>query len=283
MKVKFGSRFLSLVGVLSALLILFVEDRIERAANASGSRETALVAIVFDDAHHSFRTVLEKMENRNMRGTLYVPTGLIHRYDFHTKWYFIERANKLGWEIGAHTVNHPDLTKISASEAREEISYSAEHLREQGIETVSFAAPYGESNSDIEKIIMEYYSNNRMAWGETVITPENLDVRALPVFDVSYTGTDIRSMETVVKKSMDSSGLAIIVFHKIALKNELGSEAGETLDKYTVMEEDFDRFLETVSGFEKAGQLKTVTVSEGVSELQWRKSAWKGMYEWIKG
>lgn len=287
MKMKLGSRFLLLLGIFLALLILFVADQVGRMKNASNSRELPLIAIVFDDAHNSFPIAVEKMRNLGIEGSMYVPTGPIGAQpNWHTNWDEIERAYRIGWEIGSHTVTHPDLTTIDIEKARKEISESLEHLRAHGIEAKSFAAPYGKLNSQVESVIMGHFSNNRRSSqeeGPNTITPENLNVRALPFVNASSSQELRFAQDTVLAKVVASSEFAIIVFHKIAFESELPVKSAEVIDEYTVTEEDFDNFLEAVSRFERAGRLKTVTVSEGVSELQWRKSAWKGIYQWIAG
>lgn len=271
-----------IVTVFCSCAMLLVSFWLHGASTTSGVPDRALIAIVFDDAHHSFPSAVEKMARRNMKGTVYVPTGLIGAYDFHVGWVEVVRAHQLGWEIGSHTVTHPDLKTIDDGELQREILGSLKHLDERGMRAASFAAPYGESTPDIQAFVMKHFSTNRMAWGETVITPGNLDARALPVFDLSHAGTDFRSMDAILERAIASSGLAIVVFHKLALKSESPSGKVETIDKFTVVEDDFDAFLKRVSELEGAGRIRTVTVSEGVSEIERRGSILGVMSEKVR-
>ena len=59
-------------------------------------------------------------------------------------------------EIGAHTLNHVDLTDISISEARREIEGSKEYIEELiGHEIKMFCYPWGRYNDDIKKILKD--------------------------------------------------------------------------------------------------------------------------------
>jgi peptidoglycan/xylan/chitin deacetylase (PgdA/CDA1 family)/glycosyltransferase involved in cell wall biosynthesis len=61
-----------------------------------------------------------------------------------------------GWEIGAHTLTHSDLTKLEGEKIKNEIVLSKTLLEEKlGTEVVSFAYPYGYYNSEIKKIVKE--------------------------------------------------------------------------------------------------------------------------------
>jgi peptidoglycan/xylan/chitin deacetylase (PgdA/CDA1 family) len=61
-----------------------------------------------------------------------------------------------GWEIGAHTLAHPDLSKLDEVLARREICESKRALEEElGIDIVSFAYPFGQYSSRIKAMVEE--------------------------------------------------------------------------------------------------------------------------------
>ncbi|QQS15809.1 MAG: polysaccharide deacetylase family protein [Candidatus Moraniibacteriota bacterium] len=223
-----------------------------------------LVAIVFDDAHRSFPYAIDRMHREGLVGTVYVPTRLIGAYDFHATWKDIERARDSGWEIANHSATHANLTKIPIASVVDEIEQSSRDLERHGIRATSFAAPYGEFTRDIQSVVMMRFSTNRMAWGESVILPENLDVRAIPVFDLSHVGTSYDSMESILQKVLGTQGLVVIVFHKIAISTE---SSADPVDRFTVKRGDFDLFLRRVSGLRDLGKLRCVTISGGVQEI----------------
>lgn len=61
-----------------------------------------------------------------------------------------------GWEIGAHTLSHPDLTKLDDDQARHEICASKRALEEElDTDVVSFAYPFGHYSSRIKEMVKE--------------------------------------------------------------------------------------------------------------------------------
>ncbi|HEY4784802.1 MAG TPA: polysaccharide deacetylase family protein, partial [Bacteroidales bacterium] len=59
-----------------------------------------------------------------------------------------------GWEIGAHTLSHPDLTKLSQEESNYEIATSKIRVEENlQSHVVSFAYPFGFYNDEIKDLV----------------------------------------------------------------------------------------------------------------------------------
>jgi peptidoglycan/xylan/chitin deacetylase (PgdA/CDA1 family) len=58
-------------------------------------------------------------------------------------WPALERAQSEGHEIGNHTLTHPHLRDLPASEQRAEITDAHRILTDHGIESRSFCFPYG--------------------------------------------------------------------------------------------------------------------------------------------
>ena len=247
-------KVLTIIG-MSVLLLLCVYAR------AFAENSESLVAIAFDDAHQSFPFAVEQMRQRGLVGTVYVPTGLVGKYDFHTTWDALEKARDSGWEIGNHSATHPDMTKMSPESVADEMDRSTHDLEAHGMHATSFAPPFGEFNDEILEIVKRRFSMNRMAWGETVIRPENVDVWRVPVFDLSHVGTTYAAMETTLQKAIDARGLVIVLFHKVAI-----SEA-DSIDRFTVNGGDFTAFLQRISELRSKGLIRCVTVSKGIAEI----------------
>ena len=61
-----------------------------------------------------------------------------------------------GWEIGAHTLSHPDLTRLDDEHARYEIQESRTCIeRELNTSIVSFAYPYGICDERTKRLVRE--------------------------------------------------------------------------------------------------------------------------------
>lgn len=63
------------------------------------------------------------------------------------EWRQMKEMREAGFEIGAHTINHPDLTRISPREMSEEIAGSKSRIEDAlGSAVTSFAYPFGRHN-----------------------------------------------------------------------------------------------------------------------------------------
>ncbi len=69
-------------------------------------------------------------------------------------WTEIEEMRRHGFEFGAHTATHPNLTQVSIQQAEREIIGSKAEIEDRlGVEATSFAYPYGKYNSEVEEIV----------------------------------------------------------------------------------------------------------------------------------
>lgn len=64
-------------------------------------------------------------------------------------WDDLELLREEGWEIGSHTVNHPDLTAITSDQLGEELTASRRELARRFDSCESIAYPYGLANQEV--------------------------------------------------------------------------------------------------------------------------------------
>jgi peptidoglycan/xylan/chitin deacetylase (PgdA/CDA1 family) len=121
---------------------------------AGGQPPPGLAAISFDDAmRNNLTTALPILRELGMTATLYVPTGWLGG---HSPWIgpggdnAILTADELpelvaaGWEIGAHTLTHADLSQLDYESCRREIEGSCRALKEiTGVDVQTLAYPFG--------------------------------------------------------------------------------------------------------------------------------------------
>jgi peptidoglycan/xylan/chitin deacetylase (PgdA/CDA1 family) len=123
-------------------------------AERSGGRRPrpGMVALSFDDGmddNHS--VVLPILRKHGLRATVYVTTGLIGKPN---PWMARESGARMmtvdelhdlvaaGFEIGAHTVSHPDLSRLGFDDCLREMRESRDELkRTLGVEVRTFAYP----------------------------------------------------------------------------------------------------------------------------------------------
>ncbi|HWA54646.1 MAG TPA: polysaccharide deacetylase family protein [Solirubrobacterales bacterium] len=126
-----------------------------RAATLSAALERPPAAktlvVTFDDAYASvLERALPVMKGLGVPGTMYVPTGYVsgedalewdsmqhwldtpHRDELRCmSWDGVRELAAAGWEIGSHSVSHPDLRSLGDAELGEELSGSKRRCEEE--------------------------------------------------------------------------------------------------------------------------------------------------------
>lgn len=113
---------------------------------------TLYLLLSFDDTSEFDVKAAELLEKYRLKGTFYLDTERIDKRLTMDEVKWISEFN----EIGAHTVTHRDLTKMSTNEALWEITESKRRL-EAIIEkpVTSFAYPYGIYNENVVGLVAE--------------------------------------------------------------------------------------------------------------------------------
>ena len=76
-------------------------------------------------------------------------------------WRELQSAIDAGFEIGAHTRSHPDLTTLSPSQLEDETAGSAERISaELGQRPVRFAYPYGAVNDAVASFVRDNFEQS---------------------------------------------------------------------------------------------------------------------------
>jgi peptidoglycan/xylan/chitin deacetylase (PgdA/CDA1 family) len=73
-------------------------------------------------------------------------------------WREVKAMQKCGIEFGAHTLTHPDLTRLSPAQAEHEIAQSKDKITHHlGEEVSTFAYPYGLYNLEVKRIVQAHF------------------------------------------------------------------------------------------------------------------------------
>ena len=121
---------------------------------AGGRRAPGLAAVSFDDGmRNNLTTALPILRELGITATVYVPTGWLGG---RSPWIDDRADNAIlaaqevrelaaaGWEIGAHTVTHADLSALDYERSRHEIQQSCDDLFAlTGTPVETFAYPFG--------------------------------------------------------------------------------------------------------------------------------------------
>jgi len=123
------------------------------------------VVITFDDSYESIYThAFPLMETYGFTATIFVITGYAGKFNTwdvnlgwrqfrHLSWDQIVQLKKAGFEIGSHTVHHPDLTRVHDHLLKGELENSKKQIEDkigEGVHFISF--PFGRYNTEVIEI-----------------------------------------------------------------------------------------------------------------------------------
>jgi peptidoglycan/xylan/chitin deacetylase (PgdA/CDA1 family) len=108
------------------------------------------VVLTFDDGYRDMYTnVYPLLQRLHMVATFFVVPGFLGTTRYLT-WKQVEDMSRHGMDVEAHTMTHPDLTLVSAAQARDEIARSRQLLQSRLHTAVQvFAYPYGDYNAAV--------------------------------------------------------------------------------------------------------------------------------------
>ncbi len=147
------------------------------SAQAENKLPFGAIVISFDDGYSDMLTdALPILNEFNAVGTLYLPAELIEskkmikRYQGDgvsrlLTWRECESLLAKGWEIGSHSLTHPNFNEISEEELTSEIQDSKRMIEEKlKIEVRSFAYPSGFITSKSQLLVDKEYDSAATVW-----------------------------------------------------------------------------------------------------------------------
>jgi peptidoglycan/xylan/chitin deacetylase (PgdA/CDA1 family) len=140
------------------------------------------IALTFDDGYDdAYSTVFPILEKYQFYGTFYIIRNFVGENRYVTQNQ-IDQMAAAGMEIGSHTLNHQDLTKVNLIEARHQIFNSKENAQ-------TFCYPSGKFNLAVENIVKEagYVDATTTQFG---IANEKSNLFELPRLRMSNMGLD---------------------------------------------------------------------------------------------
>ena len=156
------------------------------------------IALTFDDGFRNFhRHGLAILQKHRMPATVFIVTGYCGRRNRWPgqspaspelelmSWTELRELDALGIELGAHTVNHPNLARLTESQVAGELLDCKSAIEDRtGKPVPSFAYPYGASNPAVRQRVGQHF---QIACGTTLrfAGPES-DPLDLPRIDAYY-------------------------------------------------------------------------------------------------
>jgi len=156
------------------------------------------VALTFDDGFQDFYTSAAPLLHRwGLPATVFLPTGYCGRTNDWPgqpdwvaqepllNWEYVGELARQGFEFGAHSVNHPVLTRLPPLVAELEIAQCKVQIEEHVGQPVEFFCyPYGRWNPAVRNMVNQHYKG-ACATIARAINPGS-DLFALPRIDAHY-------------------------------------------------------------------------------------------------
>jgi len=125
-------------------------------AMMTGRNSENRVVITFDDGFRDFYThAFPILAEYNFKATMFIVSGLTANETVradgkeYMTWSEVREIHAHGIQIGSHTVNHPELYKLSPKEVEYEVRQSKETIEDELGEAIqSFAYPYAFPEDD---------------------------------------------------------------------------------------------------------------------------------------
>ncbi len=238
-----------LIRILSMVAMLMSASMLVRA-----EQPDAIVSFSFDDAPKSVVEVgLPIMVKNHLQATLYISTRNT-KWPGYMNWDDIALAASHGWEIGAHTHTHPDLTKLSNEQILEELLTSTQMFASHGYSPVHFSTPFGAFDDRVLEILERHYESHRTAWpqGFNTVNPD-------PYLIASYyivRDTTIEEISKLLDDLQKTGGWLVFQLHHVTPKGEVVSDEYDTT------------LLEDIVRQVKVRGIPTRTVGEALKQLK---------------
>lgn len=218
-----------------------------------------IVSLTFDDGYTSFYNYgLPLLQKYGFLSTDYIISGMLTsgnpKYMTAAQ---VKSLNAAGEEIGSHTVTHPDLTTLSASNMDSELMNSQATLQGLlGVPVRDFATPYGAANDQVITDAKNYYDSVRGVESgynaKNNFNPYNILVQNVVVT------TPVSQVEQWIQQAQATNTWLVLVYHQVdpTLTNK-------TAEPYNTYPTDLDAEL----AYLKSTNVAVETVGQALAEI----------------
>ncbi len=246
---------LGLIILLTGLVLVWRYHR----QNSNQLKNQAIVTITFDDGSKTiYDNAFPIFQQYHIPATFYLIAGSISEDGF-VSWDNVQTLSQSGWEIASHTVTHPHLNLIKTKDQMiYELDGAKTIFAQHGYKVTSFAAPYGQYNSNGLAWIEEFYQSNRknnIRGNPGINHLDKLNPYGLSSFEVG-SSTSISVVKDRIDQAINQKGWLIIYMHTV---DNSPSSRFEIQPKY------LDQILAYISEKQKQGQIQVKTINQVVS------------------
>ncbi len=149
------ARFRATCALLQRRFHVVPLDTIFALARSGRPFPARTVGITFDDCYRDNLAAAQVMRDHGLPATFFIPTGYVGTtevfpWDAHLprmanlSWEELRQLTDMGFEVGSHTVTHPDLSRVPLDVVRRELTVSRQELEQRLDRRVRwFAYPFG--------------------------------------------------------------------------------------------------------------------------------------------
>jgi peptidoglycan/xylan/chitin deacetylase (PgdA/CDA1 family) len=238
-------------------------------AQAARPLDKAMISFTFDDGYASLYTLVRPILNKyKIPATVYIISDYVGQ-GWAVKWNQLwQLSQAYGWEIGNHTMNHPDLVGLGDPEVIAQIRGNHAALQSHGLLNVTaFAPPYGVYDDRVLALVKNDGSlySSRRAWWDDV--PTN-DVNTFDQWQLIAFGMDdltnpmnFTKVKPYIDNAIAGKKWLILMFHDVV--------TGFPAD-YQFNSNELNKIALYV--YLKQSAINAVTVTRGVSKMLKYKS-----------
>jgi peptidoglycan/xylan/chitin deacetylase (PgdA/CDA1 family) len=258
--------------------LLLVGMPIATAATVQNLKPAPRVSFTFDDGISSALTnAAPTLAKYGIAGTSFIITGCVgmttvpntcaaNQNVTYMTWDQIAQLKAYGWEIGSHTVTHPQLALADgaadgslpggAAQVVQELVNSRQALADHGYDASDFAFPYGDYDNNALAQVAKYYASARgfadLGYNTFPYTP------SLIVTQQVQGPVTVAQVEAYVDQAITNNQWLVLTFHDIE------PNASTVTADYQYSTANLDAIAAYVKQKEDASQIKAVTIDEGL-------------------
>ncbi len=133
------------------------------------------VVISFDDGYPSHdKTARPVLAKHHWPGVLFLEERNVNSPETGLTQTMVNKLIASGWEIGSHTINHPDLTTLGPEELQTEVAGSREEIETRfKVKVDFFCYPAGKYNDDVVKAVEKAGYTAAVTVDEGIAKPGN--------------------------------------------------------------------------------------------------------------
>jgi peptidoglycan/xylan/chitin deacetylase (PgdA/CDA1 family) len=213
-----------------------------------------IITITDDDGFASFNKYgLPLLKQYGFNSTDYIITNDPERGSVYASDAMIKDLYASGQEVGSHSITHPDLSTLSASQLDAELGHSQAYLQNLlGVPVPNFAAPYGSYNQQILDAAKRYYRSFRTV-DSGYNAKNNFDPYHIMVQNL-HSDTTLAEFQSWVDKAKATNTWLVLVYHQVD---------PNATDTYNTYPADFNAQLNVI----KTSGVPVRTINQALDEL----------------